>query len=255
MRCILLREKMIKNAIVTGGSRGIGKAIAIALAKGGVNVALTYKTDEKKALSVVKEIGGEGNRAICIKLDQGSREDVSNVIEEVHKNFGKINILVNNAAIVQEKPFETITDEDWDHMMAVNLRGPFILCQEIIPEMVEQGWGRIINICSIGGQWGGMNQIHYAAAKAGLINLTKSLARICSKDGITSNDVSPGLVDTDMVAKELATIAGKEKVRDIPIGRIATAEEIADVVVFLASEKASYITGQTINVNGGMYFG
>lgn len=246
---------MIKNAIVTGGSRGIGKAIAIALAKEGVNVALTYKTDEKKAHSVVKEIGGEGNGAICMKLDQGSRENVRNVIEDVHKNFGKINILVNNAAISQEKPFGTITDEDWDDMMAVNLRGPFSLCQEMIPDMVEQGWGRIINICSIGGQWGGMNQIHYAAAKAGLINLTKSLARICSKDGITSNAVSPGLVDTDMVAKEQTTIAGKEKVMGIPIGRIATAEEIADVVAFLASEKANYITGQTINVNGGMYFG
>lgn len=246
---------MIKNAIVTGGSRGIGKAIAIALAKEEVNVALTYKTNKEKALSVVKEIERGGNGAICIKLDQRSREDVRDVIENVHKNFGKINILVNNAAIAQEKPFGTITDEDWDNMMVVNLRGPFILCQEMIPEMVEQGWGRIINICSIGGQWGGINQVHYAAAKAGLVNLTKSLARIYSKNGITSNVVSPGLVDTDMVAKELTTIAGKEKVRGIPIGRIATADEIADVVAFLASEKASYITGQTINVNGGMYFG
>ena len=173
----------------------------------------------------------------------------------MHKKFGKINILINNAAIAQEKPFETITDEDWDNMMAINLRGPFILCQEVIPDMIEQGWGRIINICSVGGQLGGINQVHYAAAKAGLINLTKSLARIYSKNGITSNAVSPGLVDTDMAAQELTTPAGKEKVRNIPIGRIATAEEIANVVVFLASEKASYITGQTINVNGGMYFG
>ncbi len=246
---------MVKNAIVTGGSRGIGKAIAIALAKEGINVALTYKTNKEKALSVVEEIESKGNRAICIKLDQRSREDIRKVIEEVHKKFGKINILINNAAIAQEKPFETITDEDWDNMMAINLRGPFILCQEVIPDMIEQGWGRIINICSVGGQLGGINQVHYAAAKAGLINLTKSLARIYSKNGITSNAVSPGLVDTDMAAQELTTPAGKEKVRNIPIGRIATAEEIANVVVFLASEKASYITGQTINVNGGMYFG
>lgn len=246
---------MIKNAIVTGGSRGIGKAIAIALAKEGVNVALTYKTNKEKALSVVKEIESEGNRAICIKLNLESRENIRKVIEEVHKNFGKINILVNNAAIAQEKTFETITDEDWDNMMAVNLRGPFILCQEIMPEMMEQGWGRIINICSIGGQWGGINQVHYAAAKAGLINLTKSLARIYSKNGITSNAVSPGLVSTEMAAKELSTASGKEKVKNIPVGRIASPEEIADVVAFIASDKASYITGQTLNVNGGMYFG
>lgn len=246
---------MIKNAIITGGSRGIGKAIAIALAKEGINVALTYRTNKEMAFSVVKEIENKGNRAICIKLDQRSRENIHNVIDEVHKKFGTINILVNNAAIAQEKPFETITDEDLDNLMAINLRGPFILCQEILPDMIEQGWGRIINICSIGGQWGGINQVHYAAAKAGLINLTKSLARIYSKNGTTSNTVSPGLVDTDMIAEELATPAGKEKVRNIPIGRIATAEEIANVVVFLVSEKASYITGQTLNVNGGMYFG
>lgn len=245
---------MIKNAIVTGGSRGIGKAVAIALAKEGVNVALTYKTNKEKALSVVRGIENKGNRALCIQLDQRSRQNIRRVIEEVHKKFGKVNILVNNAAIAQEKPFETITDEDWDDMLTANLRGPFILCQEVIPDMMEQGWGRIINICSVGGQWGGINQVHYAAAKAGLINLTKSLARIYSKNGITSNAVSPGLVDTDMAAKELTTPAGREKVRNIPVGRIATVEEVASVVVFLASEEASYISGQTVNVNGGMYF-
>jgi acetoacetyl-CoA reductase/3-oxoacyl-[acyl-carrier protein] reductase len=242
-------------ALVTGGSRGIGRATAIALAKEGISVALTYNTNKEKATAVVKEIESKDGRAICIKLDQKSSGDIHKVIEEVHKNFGRINVLVNNAALAQEKPFETIDDEDWNNMMAVNLRGPFIFCQETIPDMIKQGWGRIINICSIGGQWGGVNQVHYAIAKAGLINLTKSLARIYSKNGITSNAVSPGLVDTDMIVAELMTPAGREKVRNIPIGRIATAEEIANVVVFLASEKASYITGQTINVNGGLYFG
>ncbi len=245
---------MTKNAIVTGGSRGIGKAIAIALAKEGINMALTYNTNKEKTLSVVREIENKGNRAICIQLDQRSRENIRRVIEEVHKNLGTVNILVNNAAIAQEKTFETIADEDWDDMMAVNLRGPFILCQKVIPDMIEQGWGRIINISSIGGQWGGVNQVHYAAAKAGLINLTKSLARIYSKHGITSNAISPGLVDTDMAAGELTTPAGKEKVSNIPIGRIATTEDVASTAVFLASDEASYITGQTINVNGGLYF-
>ena len=244
-----------KVALVTGGSRGIGKAIAIALAKEGINVALTYRINKEKAFSVVKEIDIENNKVICIRLDQGSRENIRRLIIEVHKKFGKINILVNNAAIAQEKPFETITDDDWDNMLKINLRGPFILCQEIIPDMIAQKWGRIINISSIGGQWGGFNQVHYAAAKAGLINLTKSLARIYSGKGITTNAISPGLVGTEMSSKELNTKSGKEKLRNIPIGRVATPEEIANIVVFLVSEKAGYITGQTINANGGMYFG
>ncbi|MCD6472785.1 3-oxoacyl-ACP reductase FabG [Candidatus Aerophobetes bacterium] len=246
---------MVKNAIVTGGSRGIGKAIAIALSKKGINVALTYRTDKEKALSVVRKIENNGDKALCIELDQKNRNNIRRVIEEMHESFGKINILVNNAAIAQEKAFETITDNDWDNMMEVNLRGPFILSQEVIPDMIEQGWGRIVNITSIGGQWGGYNQVHYAAAKAGLINLTKSLARIYSKDGITVNAIAPGLVATDMSQNELNTEAGKKKAASIPIGRIATAKEIANVVAFLASDEASYITGQTINVNGGMYFG
>ena len=246
---------MIKNALVTGGSRGIGKAIAIALAKEGVNIALTYNTNREKACSLVKEIESKGSKAICIQLDQKSRDNIRKMIEEVHKKFGKINILVNNAAIAQEKPFESISDDDWNNMFAVNLYGPFVLCQEIVPEMVEKGWGRIINICSIGGQWGGFNQVHYAAAKAGLINLTKSLARMYSKQGITTNAISPGLVSTEMSSKELNTQVGKGKIRNIPIGRIATTSEIADIVSFLSSDKASYITGQTINANGGMYFG
>lgn len=244
-----------KVALVTGASRGIGKAIAIALSKKGVNVVLTYKINKEKALSVVKEIENNGYSAICTRLDQKSRENIRQVIEEVHKSFGKINILVNNAAIAQEKPFETITDEDWDNMMVINLRGPFILSQEIIPDMMEQRYGRIVNITSIGGQWGGYNQVHYAATKAGLISLTKSLAKIHSKYGITTNAVAPSLVGTEMSKRELETEAGKKKVENIPIGRIATVEEVTNVVVFLCSDGASYITGQTINVNGGMYFG
>ena len=162
--------------------------------------------------------------------------------------------MVNNAAIAQEKPFDTITDADWDHMMAVNLRGPFMSCQEVLPGMVKRGFGRIISITSIGGQWGGFNQVHYASAKAGLIALTRSLARIYSAHGITTNAVAPGLVQTDMLARELDSEEGKAKVRNIPIGRMATMEEVASVGVFLASDDASYITGQTINVNGGMLF-
>ena len=138
-------------------------------------------------------------------------------------------------------------------MFASNLRGAFSFSQEVIPYMIKNKWGRIVNVASIGGQWGGRNQIHYAASKAGLINLTTSLAKLYSKNGITINTISPGLVKTEMIANELKTTSGKNKIKQIPIGRIADTDEVANVVNFLCSDEASYITGQTINVNGGMY--
>jgi acetoacetyl-CoA reductase/3-oxoacyl-[acyl-carrier protein] reductase len=177
------------------------------------------------------------------------------VREALARMDGTPEILVNNAAIADEKPFETITDRDWDLMLQTNLRGPFMLVQECLPGMIERRFGRIVNIVSIGGQWGGMRQVHYAAAKAGLINFTQSMAKLYSKDGLTSNAVSPGLVATDMTEAELNSEAGKQKAAQIPIGRIARPEEVAATVAFLVSEQAGYITGQTINVNGGMYFG
>jgi acetoacetyl-CoA reductase/3-oxoacyl-[acyl-carrier protein] reductase len=250
----MFKKNMTKNAIITGGSRGIGKAIALAMAKAGVNVVLTYQKNKSKALAVVKEIEKSGHKAMCVKLNQKNREDIRRVIRDARKRFGEINILVNNAAVAQKKPLEMINDKDWDNVLAINLRGPFIFCQEILPYMKKQGWGRIVNISSIGGQWGGMNQIHYAAAKAGLINLTKSVAKLYSKYGITSNAVAPGLVATDMTTRALKIDVKKIKFEHIPIGRIAIPEEIASVVAFLCSEEASYITGQTININGGMLF-
>ena len=160
--------------------------------------------------------------------------------------------MVNNAALAQEKPFAAITDADWDRMLAVNLRGAFIVAQETLPAMQAGKWGRIINITSIGGQWGGMRQVHYAAAKAGLINLTHSLARLYSADGITANAISPGLVATAMIRKELKSKSGRQKAAQIPAGRIAEPEEIAAGIIYLASDAAAYVTGQTLNINGGM---
>ena len=160
--------------------------------------------------------------------------------------------MVNNAALAQEKPFENITDADWDRMLAVNLRGAFIVAQETLSAMKAKKWGRIINITSIGGQWGGMRQVHYAAAKAGLINLTHSLARLYSGDGITANAISPGLVATGMIKKELKSKSGRQKAAQIPARRIAEPEEIAAGIVYLASDAAAYVTGQTLNINGGM---
>ena len=246
---------MSRVALVTGGSRGIGRAIASTLAARGHAVALTYAVSEREARAVADEIGGKGGKAIAVKLVAEDRASISRAAGEVRETFGDISVLVNNAAIAQEKPFLDLTDTDWDRMLAVNLRGPFVCAQEVLPAMVKQGWGRIINISSVGGQWGGMNQVHYACAKAGLNNLTRSLAKLYSAQGVLTNTVAAGLVATAMIANELETAAGKEKVRNIPAGRIATPDEIARLVAFLASEDASYITGQTINANGGMYFG
>ena len=246
---------MIRVALVTGGSRGIGRAIAMTLAQRGYVVGLTYATSEREAQEVAEAIGFNGGRALAVRLAAEDRASIVRAADEVRRVLGPISVLVNNAATSQEKPFLELTDADWDRMLAVNLRGPFACSQEVLPDMLRQGWGRIINISSVGGQWGGMNQVHYACAKAGLNNLTRSLAKLFSAQGVTANTVAPGLVATEMIANELDTPAGEEKVRSIPIGRIATVDEIARVVSFLASDDAGYVTGQTINVNGGMYLG
>jgi len=241
-------------ALVTGASRGIGRTIAATLAKHHP-VALTYLTHERDAREAADAIGHAGGRAMAVRLVAEDRASVRRAIDDVRRDLGPIAILINNAAIAQEKPFPDITDDDWDRMFAVNVRGPFGCAQEVLPDMLHQQWGRIINISSVGGQWGGVLQVHYACAKAALNNLTRSLAKLYSRQGVTTNTVAAGLVATTMIAHELETPAGQEKVRNIPLGRIATPEEIARVVSFLVSDDAGYITGQTINVNGGMYFG
>jgi len=246
---------MIRVALVTGGSRGIGRAIATTLAMRGHTVALTYATNAQGARAAADEISRAGGRALAVRLVAEDRASISRAVEEVRTKLGVIAVLVNNAAIAQEKPFLELTDGDWDRMLAVNLRGPFACAQEVLPDMLTQRWGRIVNVSSVGGQWGGMNQVHYACAKAGLNNLTRSLAKLYSAQGVLTNTVAAGLVATDMIANELETEAGREKVRNIPAGRIAAPDDIARAVAFLVSDDASYITGQTINANGGMYFG
>ena len=239
-------------ALVTGASRGIGKAIAGALLDQGYKVACGYRNNKS----------GLDECATNIRTPIRSRSTFTSALRSARlsrpseNRFGRpIDILVNNAAIADERAFETITDAEWDRVLETNLRGPFAFTQETLPAMVKNGWGRIVNIVSIGGQWGGMRQVHYAAAKAGLINFTHSLAKLYSGKGITANAVSPGLVATDMIANELASEEGKAKVAGIPVGRIATPQEVASAVVYLCSDGAAYVTGQTLNVNGGMYFG
>jgi len=243
------RLKSIRLALVTGAGSGIGQAAALALLDAGFSVACGYNANRAGAEKVQKTHPG----ALAVKIDIASRASVKRAIAATVKYFGAdIDIVVNNAALVQEKPFEALTDADWDRMLAVNLRGAFIVAQEVLPAMLAKKWGRIINITSIGGQWGGMRQVHYAAAKAGLINLTHSLARLYSGSGVTANAIAPGLVATGMIAKELKSRAGKQKAAQIPVGRIAEPSEIAAGVLYLASDGAGYVTGQTLNINGGM---
>lgn len=234
-----------KLVFITGTSKGIGKAMADAFSRKGYAVAYGYN-----------KTPNEDKDCFSVKVDISNRASIQQAIQKSEAHFKThISILINNGAIAQEKPFLSITDNDWENMLNVNLKGAFSFSQEVLPTMVKNNWGRIINITSIGGQWGGFNQVHYAASKAALISLTNSLAKIYSKDGITTNAISPGLIATDMTDDELNTIAGKEKIKNIPMARLGTAEEIANIALFLASDDASYVTGQTINANGGMYFG
>jgi len=247
-----MKDKII---LVTGGTRGIGLGIATRFAEIGARVAITYKSQRDRAMALEANMHRRGCELISVEMNADSRSDIQDALKEIKTRLGSVDVLINNAAIAQEKPFDTITDEDWEQMFRVNLQGPFALSQEVLPAMLSKGWGRIINITSIGGQIGGVNQIHYASAKAGLIGLTRSLARVYSGRGITCNAIAPGLIATDMTARELESEAGKKKVENIPVGRTGTTAEIAESCVFLCTEQSGYITGQTLNLNGGMYFG
>lgn len=243
-----------RSAIVTGSSRGIGRAIAIALAEAGFDISLTYNQRVARAKSVADEIRSIGRNVMIAQLDISRRDSIKRMMNRTIDAFEHIDVLVNNAGILQQKPFLTISDEDWDTIVDTNLMGTFMCSQEALPLMQRQGYGRIINIASSGGQLGGTLAVHYSASKAGVICLTKSFARIGAPN-ILVNCISPGLIDTDMTQEEIFSLEGMEKIRQIPLGRPGLAEEVAGVAVFLASDQSSYITGQTINVNGGLYMG
>ena len=236
-----------KLALVTGAGSGIGNAAAIALLDAGYLVACGYNANRAGAEAI------RHAHAKAIKIDIASRASVKRAIVACKKHFGRdIDIVVNNAALAQEKPFETITDADWDQMLAVNLRGAFIVAQETLPSMQARKWGRIINITSIVGETGQAGQANYAASKAGLIGLTKSLARELASRSITVNAVAPGYIETAMTAV-LTEDQKNAMTQHVPLGRVGTDVEVAHAVAFLASEEASYITGHTLDVNGGMH--
>jgi acetoacetyl-CoA reductase/3-oxoacyl-[acyl-carrier protein] reductase len=192
---------------------------------------------------------------MTVHVDVSDESSISQAISSTEEKFGEIDVLVNNAGIAQQKPFLEITDAEWQEMLSVNLLGAVRCTRRVLPSMISKKYGRIINISSIGGQWGGVYQVHYAAAKAGLINLTKSLAKLYSHIGITCNAIAPGLIETDMIAAEMKDDLARKRIESIPAGRLGTVQEVAAVVLFLSSKEAGYITGQTISVNGGMYLG
>ena len=247
---------MGKIAIITGGGRGIGRAITLALAQRRTNVVLSYLTRRDSCEQTATDVRALGCEALVVQADMTQRESVRQLISTATDKFGRIDVLVNNAGILQQKPFKTITDEDWDTMLGTNLKSVFACSQEVMPVMARQGGGSIINISSSGGQLGGMLAVHYAVSKAGVISLTRSLARVGAPDGIRVNCVTPGLIETEMSQKEIHSEVGQQKIsKEIPLRRAGQVEEVATAVAFLASEEASYITGQSLNVNGGLYMG
>jgi NAD(P)-dependent dehydrogenase (short-subunit alcohol dehydrogenase family) len=243
-----------KVALVTGGSRGIGCAIARALAREGAATALTYCQQRAAADEVVRQIEGDGGRAAAIALDVRNRDSVRAAIAQVEAIFGGLDILVNNAGTNKPTDFDQITDADWDEILAVNLKGPFVCAQEALPALRRRGGGSIINIGSVSGQYGGPRTAHYAASKAGLISLGQVIARFAAKDNIRCNTIAAGLIASDMAATGMRSEAVQRVAANILLGRLGTPEEVAQAVVFLASDASSYITAQTINVNGGLYF-
>jgi 3-oxoacyl-[acyl-carrier protein] reductase len=236
-----------KTALVTGASRGIGRAIAVALAKEGVDIAVNYlkRADEaEKTCSTIKDLG---RRAISVQADVSVSTEVAQMVESIERRLGTIQILVNNAGIAYRASLDKIPEKDWDRVIDVNLKSAFLVTQAVLPGMRKDHWGRIINISSVAAQTGGITAPPYVASKAGLWGLTHSYARLLVKEGITVNTVAPALIATDMVTEDL-----KATPAQIPVGRFGTVEEVAEVVVMLV--KNGYMTGQTLKVNGGWYF-
>ncbi len=247
---VALRDPSSTIVLVTGASRGLGAGIARVLGAAGYRLAVGYREQSESAFQVASKAGV----ALPVRIDVSDPRSVATAFALVQAELGEVDVLVNNAGIAQEKPFPELDEADWERMLSVNLLGAVRTIQAALPSMRARGFGRIVNVTSIGGQWGGMNQVHYAAAKAALINLTRSIAKLYSKDGITCNAIAPGLVATEMSAAELETPAGRAKVAAIPAGRLGTPEEVGAAVRYLVSPEAGYVTGQTLNLNGGMLF-
>lgn len=246
-----MMENVEKAALVTGASRGIGRAVAIALAKKGYAVAVNYAGSQKAAEDVKAAIEAEGGRAIVIQGDVSQAEDVEKVFAAVKAEFGRLDVLVNNAGITRDSLLLRMKEENWDAVIDTDLKSGFLAIKAAAPIMMKQRKGAIINIASVVGITGNVGQINYSAAKAGVIGMTKTAAKELAARGIRVNAVAPGFIETSM------TDVIPEKIREdmihsVPLGRMGQAEDVANAVCFLASEEASYITGQVLKVDGGM---
>ncbi len=241
-----------KLALVTGASRGIGRAIAYELAKEGADVIINFRGSEDKAKELAQEIEKLGKKAYLAKFDVSDFEEVKKNIKKIEDNIGNINILVNNAGITRDTLFLRMKEDDWDKVLKTNLYSVFYVTQAVLPMMIKERWGRIINISSVVAFTGNPGQTNYAAAKAGIIGFTKALALEVAGRNITVNVVAPGYIETDMTAN-LPDKVKNAFIEGIPLKRPGTPEEVAYLVSFLASEKANYITGCVFHINGGLY--
>lgn len=233
-------------ALVTGSSRGIGRAIAVALARAGADIVVNYLRRAPQAREVEDEIRGLGRRAASFQADVSRAPEVERLVGEGERALGPVDILVNNAGIARPQRLEEIREEDWDELITVNLKSCFLVTQAVVGGMRARGWGRVVNVSSVAAQVGGVVGPHYAASKAGMLGLTHYYAQSLAREGITVNAIAPALVETEMV-----TSNPNARPERIPIGRFGLPEEVAEAAVLLAAN--GYITGQTINVNGGWY--
>ncbi len=240
-----------RTALITGASRGIGRACALAMAVGGHRVALAARSQEKleEVAETVRQTGGE---PFVVDMDLASRESIAAGFKRVAQEFGRIDILVNNAGITKDGLAIRMKQADWESVLQTNLSGAFYAIQQVLPGMMREEWGRIVNISSVVGETGNPGQVNYVASKAGLIGLTKALAREMGSRNITVNAVAPGFIETEMTEALPANLKQK-MIDETPLKRIGSADDVAHAVRFLASEEASFITGHVLDVNGGMY--
>ena len=242
----------MKTAVITVAAKGIGAAIAVAFAKAGYRVVINYNKSEERARALCQILNDTyPTEAVCIKADVSTPEGAKKLITEAVTAFGDIDILVNNAGIAQQKLFTDITDADWQNMINTNLSSVFYLCRETVPFMVSKKSGSIVNISSIWGETGGSCEVHYSAAKAGVIGLTKALAKELAPSGIMVNCVCPGVIKTDMLSSFTEEDL-KALTEETPVMRLGTPKDVADAVFYLATN-SGFVTGQVLGVNGGMY--
>lgn len=241
-----------RACVVTGGTRGIGKAIALALLGQGTKVAVNYFGDERSAAEMQRECAEFGDRFLLVRGDVSSWPEVEAVFHLVFERFGGLDILVNNAGIAMDRSFLKMSNEEWNRVLAVNLTGPFHCCKMAVPKMIEGGWGRIVNISSVVGQVGNFGQSNYAASKAGIIGFTKALSREVASKNITVNAIAPGFIDTSMT-QEMPEAIREKVAKHISVGKFGDARNIAAAALFLCSDAASYLSGGVLNVDGGYH--